>query len=77
MRIAIHEATGRERICEEKLEKLREMNEWIAQYKQFWTQKLDVLESYPTDLAGNSISDNKISDYEEPVTKNIKRKGRR
>ena len=34
---------GRERICEAKLEKLSEVNEWIVQYKQFWETKLDAL----------------------------------
>ncbi len=34
---------GRERICEAKLEKLAEVNEWISQYKQFWEIKLDAL----------------------------------
>lgn len=34
---------GRERICAAKLEKLREVNEWIRQYKQFWETKLDAL----------------------------------
>jgi DNA-binding transcriptional ArsR family regulator len=34
---------GRERICEAKLEKLSEVNEWITQYKQFWETKLDAL----------------------------------
>lgn len=34
---------GRERICEAKLEKLNEVNEWITQYKQFWETKLDAL----------------------------------
>lgn len=45
---------GRERICEARLEKLSEVNEWIAQYKQFWTQKLDALENYL-----NTITDKK------------------
>ena len=34
---------GRQRICEAKLEKLSEVNEWITQYKQFWETKLDAL----------------------------------
>lgn len=34
---------GRERICEAKLEKLNEINEWVSQYKQFWESKLDAL----------------------------------
>ena len=62
---------GRERICEARLEKLSEVNEWIAQYKQFWTQKLDALENYL-----NNIADNKNSDHGKSVGKNIKRKGR-
>lgn len=44
---------GRERICEAQLEKLSEVNEWITQYKQFWTQKLDALENYLNDIADN------------------------
>ncbi len=42
---------GRERICEAKLDKLREVNEWVAQYREFWTQKLDALESYLNRIA--------------------------
>lgn len=34
---------GRERICEARLEKLNEVDEWILQYKQFWETKLDAL----------------------------------
>lgn len=60
---------GRERICEAKLEKLGEVNEWIAQYKQFWTQKLDALENYL-----NTITDDKITNHEKSTRKNIKRK---
>jgi|SRR5690606_1789095 Predicted transcriptional regulator len=41
---------GRERICEARLEKLREVNEWVAQYRKFWTQKLDDLETYLNEL---------------------------
>jgi DNA-binding transcriptional ArsR family regulator len=37
---------GRERYCEAKLEKLNEVNDWVAQYKRFWEQKLDALEAY-------------------------------
>ncbi|MFC7522384.1 ArsR/SmtB family transcription factor [Parapedobacter sp. GCM10030251] len=62
---------GRERICEAKLEKLREVNEWVAQYKQFWTQKLDALESYLNHLDDNNkISNDKTVDHEESVRKN-------
>jgi len=37
---------GRERYCEAKLDKLSEVSDWVAQYKQFWESKLDVLEMY-------------------------------
>ncbi|MBL7932363.1 MAG: winged helix-turn-helix transcriptional regulator [Bacteroidia bacterium] len=37
---------GRERICEAKLDQLNEVNEWISQYKSFWSKKLDDLDKY-------------------------------
>jgi len=37
---------GRHRICEAKLEKLSEVNEWVTQYKQFWETRLDALGKY-------------------------------
>ncbi|GAB2833310.1 ArsR/SmtB family transcription factor [Ferruginibacter profundus] len=41
---------GRERYCEAKLAKLNEVSDWVEQYKQFWSAKLDSLESYLEDL---------------------------
>lgn len=37
---------GRERICEGRLEKLNEVNEWISQYRQFWEAKMDALDKF-------------------------------
>ncbi len=37
---------GRERFCEPRLEKLREVSDWVEKYERFWTQKLDALEKY-------------------------------
>lgn len=37
---------GRERYCEAKLEKLGEVSDWVEQYRQMWTAKLDSLENY-------------------------------
>lgn len=37
---------GRERYCEVKLQKLREVSEWLEQYRVFWTNKLDALENF-------------------------------
>lgn len=40
------EQRGRERYCEAKLERLSEVSDWVEQYRQMWTQKLDSLERY-------------------------------
>ena len=42
---------GRHRYCEAKLEKLNEASGWVEQYRKFWTQKLDALETYLNELA--------------------------
>ena len=41
---------GRLRYCEANLEKLNEVAHWVEQYREFWTQKLDALESYLDEL---------------------------
>ncbi len=41
---------GRERICEAQPEKLREVSDWVEQYRQFWNEKLDSLEQYLADI---------------------------
>ena len=43
--ITIHQK-GRERHCEANLRKLNEVSEWVDQYREFWTKKLDALENY-------------------------------
>ena len=37
---------GRERFYEARLEKLHEISDWVEQYRQFWTERLDALENY-------------------------------
>ena len=37
---------GRERFYEARLEKLHEISDWVAQYRQFWNARLDALENY-------------------------------
>lgn len=37
---------GRERICKPDFEALKEVLAWIEQYKQFWENKLDLLEDH-------------------------------
>jgi DNA-binding transcriptional ArsR family regulator len=37
---------GRERYCEGKLERLNEVSDWVAQYREFWEKSFDSLEIY-------------------------------
>src|ERR1700749_119422 len=37
---------GRERFCEGKLDRLNEVSDWVAQYREFWEKRLDSLEAY-------------------------------
>jgi DNA-binding transcriptional ArsR family regulator len=37
---------GRERYCEANLRSLEEVAEWLEQYREFWTAKLDALENF-------------------------------
>jgi len=46
---------GRERFCEAKLDKLNEVSAWVEQYRQFWTERLDALEIYLTELQAKDI----------------------
>ena len=41
---------GRERYCEAKLEKLSVVSDWVEQYREMWTQRLDSLEKYLDEL---------------------------
>ena len=37
---------GRERYCEPKFDKLKEVSSWVEKYRIFWTEKLDRLEKF-------------------------------
>jgi DNA-binding transcriptional ArsR family regulator len=41
---------GRERYCKVDFNKLKEVNDWVTQYRGFWMEKLDALEQF---LGGN------------------------
>lgn len=43
--VSIHQH-GRERFCTARLHKLGEVSQWIEQYRSFWNERLDDLESY-------------------------------
>ena len=58
---------GRERHCEANLRMLNEVSDWVDQYREFWTQKLDALEDY---LEGLQTKNKKTT----KTRKNAKRK---
>jgi DNA-binding transcriptional ArsR family regulator len=37
---------GRERYCEARLSQLKEVSDWTARYREFWTTRLDALEDF-------------------------------
>ncbi len=41
---------GRERYCQSRLEGLREVADWVAQYRDSWNDRLDSLEEYLKEL---------------------------
>lgn len=49
---------GRERYCEARLQKLKEVNEWMEHLRVFWTQKLDALENFLGDEAPVPVNTN-------------------
>ena len=55
---------GRERFCEAKLDGLKEVSNWVDQYKQFWNQQFDSLESYLDKIQANNQSNNNQSNDE-------------
>lgn len=50
---------GRERVCEAKLDSLHKVSDWVAQYREFWEQKLDALEIYLDKLQGEKRKNQK------------------
>ena len=41
---------GRERYCEAKLEKLHTVSNWVEQYREMWSKRLDRLEDFLNEL---------------------------
>jgi DNA-binding transcriptional ArsR family regulator len=37
---------GRERFCQANFKKLKQVEDWAAQYRNFWNDKLDALENF-------------------------------
>lgn len=49
---------GRERFCEAKLDGLKEVHDWVEQYRQMWMERLDSLENYLNELQTKKINTN-------------------
>jgi len=41
---------GRERMCEAKLDQLEAVSDWVEQYREMWSARLDSLENYLEEL---------------------------
>ena len=44
--LVIIKQQGRERYCNVDLNKLKEVSDWVTQYRDFWNKKLDDLEAF-------------------------------
>jgi DNA-binding transcriptional ArsR family regulator len=64
---------GRERYCEANLKSLGEVSQWIEQYRNFWTKKLDALENFLT----TETQSKRRSVQKEKVTKATKKSKRK
>jgi len=45
-RLVIDQKKGRERFCELNVEPLRQVDQWLDEYRRFWTVKLQSLKDY-------------------------------
>ncbi|ACT96588.1 ArsR/SmtB family transcription factor [Dyadobacter fermentans] len=48
---------GRERFCEARLGALKEVSNWVDQYRQFWNAQFDSLDHYLNKIQNNKQSD--------------------
>lgn len=51
---------GRERFYEARLEKLREISDWVDQYRRFWTARFDALENYLSNIPSQNKKKGKL-----------------
>lgn len=50
---------GRERYCEAKLERLAEVSTWVEQYRKYWNETIDAMETYINDLQSKKTKNDK------------------
>ena len=65
---------GRHRYCEARLDKLNEVSDWVEQYRKFWTQKLDALETYLEELQSVTARQQKKQKKQTKTKKHVTRK---
>ncbi len=65
---------GRERFCESKLEKLEEVSDWVAQYRELWTARLDSLETYLDEIQSKKEKKEKKAKKEKKKKKHGNKK---
>ncbi|HEY2727223.1 MAG TPA: metalloregulator ArsR/SmtB family transcription factor [Parafilimonas sp.] len=72
--LVIIKQTGRERYCEINFKSLAKIADWIEQYRVFWTQKLDALETFlkKENNAGKSYQPKKIKNIKKLKPRNKK-----
>ena len=67
------EQKGRERFCEAKLSRLKEVYDWVEHYRIFWNKKLDSLDSYLNQIQSPKKAGSKTASLKSK-TKNAKSK---
>ena len=65
---------GRERFCESKLEKLEEVSDWVGQYREMWTARLDSLETYLDEIQSKKEKKEKKSKKDKKKKKHGNKK---
>ncbi len=48
--LVVVQQKGREKFCEVRLEKLREVSDWVEQQRKIWEHRLDRLDEYLDEL---------------------------
>jgi len=57
------EQQGRERFCQARPRKLKEVSDWLQDYKRFWEANLDSLEQYLETVQGKKTKTNKPTQH--------------
>ena len=73
--LVIIKQTGRERYCEVNFKSLKQVADWIEQYRVFWTKKLDALEDFleKENKTVKSVNAQKSKSIKKSTTKKIKK----